>query len=124
MKKKNFIRKILDNFQARVKGVWRWLPAIIWMLLIFYGSSQVKVSVAGNFWLNFFFFKTLHIIEYGTLYFLFYAANKNKKLSIILAFLYALTDEFHQTFISTREGRFRDIFIDSLGISASWYLTR
>jgi len=32
-----------------------------------------------------------------------------------LTVLYALTDEYHQTFVPTREGTFRDVFIDATG---------
>lgn len=32
-----------------------------------------------------------------------------------ICFLYAMSDEFHQTFIPGRSGEFRDVMIDSLG---------
>lgn len=37
-------------------------------------------------------------------------------ISIILSFLYACTDEYHQTFITNRSGQYLDIFIDFIGI--------
>ena len=36
-----------------------------------------------------------------------------------VAVLYAATDEFHQTFVPTREGCLRDVFIDSTGAIAA-----
>lgn len=36
-------------------------------------------------------------------------------LSLILAFLYACSDEIHQRFVSGRSGEFRDVCIDSCG---------
>ena len=48
-------------------------------------------------------------------------------ISIIIAFLYACTDEYHQTFINGRTGQFSDVLIDSIGallgciIFTFWY---
>ena len=104
-----------------------WLPAIIWMGIIFYFSSRLNTSVTGEFLFDFIFFKSLHMIEYATLYFLlfrgFYSLN-NKRITnndkflfpIILSVLYAFSDEIHQTFVPTREGKIRDVFIDTAGI--------
>lgn len=36
-------------------------------------------------------------------------------LSVIVVFLYACTDEYHQTFVTGRSGEFRDVLIDTLG---------
>lgn len=36
-------------------------------------------------------------------------------LTISLCFIYSLTDEYHQTFISNRTGRFSDCLIDTTG---------
>lgn len=36
-------------------------------------------------------------------------------ISIIVCFLYACTDEYHQTFVSGRTGQFSDIIIDCVG---------
>ncbi len=36
-------------------------------------------------------------------------------LAIIIVFLYAATDEFHQLFISGRSGQFTDVLIDTCG---------
>lgn len=42
-----------------------------------------------------------------------------KRLFIVILFgmLYACSDEFHQLFVSARSGSFRDVFIDTLGIT-------
>lgn len=41
---------------------------------------------------------------------------KNKYfITIIICFLYAITDEYHQTFISGRTGQFSDVLIDTIG---------
>ena len=41
--------------------------------------------------------------------------NQKIVYSLIFCILYAITDEFHQTFIPGRSGKIIDIFIDSLG---------
>lgn len=104
-----------------------WIPPFIWMLLIYLLSSRERTIVSDQYILNFVFFKLLHVVEYAFLYFLLFRATnsiKDKKvttkdrfiLPIFISILYALSDEIHQTFVPTREGRIRDVFIDTLGI--------
>lgn len=104
-----------------------WLPAVFWMILIFYFSSRPSTNVSDVYTLNFVFFKTLHVIEYAILYFLLFCGfcfTRELKLSqkqififpILFAILYAVSDEIHQSFVPTREGRLRDVFIDIAGI--------
>ena len=38
-------------------------------------------------------------------------------ISILLCFIYASTDEYHQTFINGRTGQFSDVIIDTIGAS-------
>ena len=49
-------------------------------------------------------------------------------LALGLAFAFAASDEFHQTFVPSREGRVGDVFIDSagaaLGVGAIWLFGR
>ncbi len=66
------------------------------------------------------------------MYFLIFRAFFNleleKKKIFIIAFVisvaYAVSDEFHQTFVPTREGKLRDIFIDLAGISIMYIYIR
>jgi VanZ family protein len=105
-----------------------WLPAALWMLLIFIMSSRPTVHASAIDWQDFFIKKTAHFIEYFILNLLFLYSlkkttfQKNPQLiftALILTILYAISDEFHQTFVSGREGRPRDVFIDSFGASVS-----
>jgi len=103
-----------------------WLPAVIWMSIIFYFSSRTRTVVSESYLLSFIFFKTLHVIEYAALYFLifrgFYLSEskipiaKKCLFALIISVIYAASDELHQTLVPTREGRIRDVFIDSLSI--------
>ncbi len=97
------------------------------MGLIFTGSSQTKTQVSNFYWVNFVVFKSLHIIEYALLFFLWFRAIyysfpqiKNINFCFFIAFLltiiYSGTDEFHQLFVISRSGSYKDILIDTLGI--------
>ena len=44
-----------------------------------------------------------------------YSLLKCNIISVIFCFIYACTDEFHQTFVSGRTGQFLDTLVDSLG---------
>ena len=104
-----------------------WFPPVIWMVTIFFFSSRLSTEVTGEFVVDFIFFKSLHLIEYAILYFFLFRAFfsiNNQQLSInykfflplILSLIYAVSDEIHQTFVPTREGKIRDVLIGSSGI--------
>jgi VanZ family protein len=72
--------------------------------------------------------KCAHLTEYALLAWMFWhALRKPQKpelrpwswreanLSIMLVALYAATDEFHQHFVPSREGKFSDVLIDTIG---------
>ena len=113
-----------------MKRMYAWFPVLLWMSVIFLLSSRSRVQVSEEETVNFIVFKTLHIIEFAILYGLSYRAiryersNDSKSVWYFVAFvisvLYAGSDEIHQTFIPTREGRARDVIIDSVGIISSW----
>lgn len=97
------------------------------MGLIFFLSSFHKLQASPVSWQDFIVRKSAHFLEYAILYFLFYRALKNMtkfpireilSIAFALTFLYALTDEYHQTFIDGRTGKFFDIGVDSLGAVA------
>ena len=102
-----------------------WLPALVWMGVIF-GFSAWPINHEAQFsWLDFIIKKTAHVTEYAILYFLVYRAwsNQGKSAttkifiaSLVLSFFYALSDEWHQTLTPGREGKLRDVGFDSLGM--------
>ena len=67
--------------------------------------------------------KCMHATEYLVLsLLLIMALNVNKKkisheylIVIIICFIYACTDEYHQLFINGRTGQFTDVLIDTFG---------
>ena len=106
-----------------------WLPPVLWALLIFFSSSRPTVVVSEIYWPDFFIKKTGHMVVYGILFFLIYRALKNTTeksfltiafTALIFTFLYAASDEYHQTFILGRTGTLRDIIIDSFGAGLAW----
>jgi len=118
-----------------------WILVIGWMMIIFIFSSQVAGvsnennkfvehifnllgldlnSIFGNL-SDFIVRKTGHFSEYFILYVLLYRAiNKKKEInfkvfisSLLIVFLYACSDEFHQAFVPGRGPAFRDVLIDT-----------
>lgn len=116
------VKRIITKYQTLF--IFFWLPIILWMGLIYFLSSFHKLQASPVGWQDFILRKTAHFTEYAILNVLFFRTFRNttkldltKRLlwSFILTFLYALSDEFHQTFVSGRTGRPFDIGIDSLG---------
>lgn len=98
-----------------MKIIISWLPAILWMCVIFYFSSQPtnQVDISGTS--RFLFFKSLHLLEYSILFLAYLWATKSKKNSFILLLIFAISDEYHQIFTATRTPRLTDVGIDFLG---------
>lgn len=108
-----------------------WLPVFLWMGIIFFLSSRHSVSVSEEYFINFLFFKSLHLIEYAVLYTLMLRAayrnssERQKKSAYLRAYiitvLYAATDELHQAFVPSRTPKPRDVIIDAIGAGIVWY---
>lgn len=124
------------------KKLYRWLPVILWMMMIFIFSSQNgSESEHNNRFLvdllnhlhihldqllgsntDFYVRKSAHMTEYFILFLLLYRAfGREQKpaarllMSLAIVFLYACTDEYHQSFIPGRGPSFRDVMIDTSG---------
>src|SRR5690349_8246654 len=76
----------------------------------------------------FFLRKCAHLTEYALLALLLWRALRqpvrkdprpwrwaDARLAVFIVALYAATDEFHQLFVPTREGRVSDVMIDTVG---------
>lgn len=90
-------------------------------------SAPTKAVRQGfsNWWDHewFWIVKGWHFTEYAILCALLYRALKRPWLALIIAALFAASDEFHQTFIPDRGGNVRDVLIDSSGAVAGLLLT-
>jgi VanZ family protein len=136
-----------------------WFPVVIWMGIIFWGSTDALSSeqtsrFLGPFlrWLapgitteaighvQFVARKGVHLTVYAILCILslraFSASGLANRLGIApwlaawqLAFLYAISDELHQSMVPSRQGSALDVFIDAAGAAlaiwlAEWYRRR
>lgn len=127
---------------AKNKKIIVWLPAIMWMGVIFYLSHQPSdtsselssgvtelilrfLSSSIPFDINienfhFYIRKSAHFTAYMilgilVLFALQPATLKISLVTLVICIFYAISDEFHQLFIPGRSGELRDVFIDSLG---------
>lgn len=110
--------------------IYYWLPPLVWMGIIYYMSSQKSIGMTHDKTGDFVVFKSLHMVEYAFLFFLLYRAFSSIKIRaqflypFFVAVLYSATDEFHQLYISTRQGAFRDILFDIGGMIVMYGIIR
>jgi VanZ family protein len=134
----------------------RYGPLVVWAILIFIGSGSVlsaeHTSVLIRFvkwlypsaspdflaWLHFLVRKAGHLTEYAILATLAARAFRKSsqswlrqhwfKFALLLAMLYALADEFHQSFVPSRTASVYDSLIDSTGaliaLSVIWFVSK
>lgn len=134
--------KIADT--RKYNRVWRYLPLLIWMGFIFFASGDAMSASNTSrilrpllMWfypsltdenyrvVQFFIRKFAHFSEYALLALLaaraFIGSSKNVLRShwflsaLLLVVIYALSDEFRQSFVSTRTGSIYDSMIDTAG---------
>ncbi len=119
----------------------RWVPVILWMMLIFVGSTDLLSSGrTSRFigpvlrWLKpdvteeqirfvqMIVRKTGHLTEYAILAALILRALRDMedrrhalRVALLLSIAYAASDELHQSFVATRQGSVWDVVIDAVG---------
>ena len=121
------------------KKIFNIILLILWMLVIFYlssnngvESSNVSMEVTTTInqeiqikdiaMMEKVIRKMAHVIEFGILVVLCFNVLKDYKvkhiyyLSFLISFLYACFDEWHQLFIDGRSGEVLDVIIDTSGI--------
>jgi VanZ family protein len=104
----------------RNRALLRALAPLALMGVIFYFSAQ---PAAGHHaWWVIIFRKLGHITGYALLTALWAWAlqgvvKRPVLIAVSIAFAYACTDEFHQTFVHGREGTPRDVGIDAIGMA-------
>ena len=102
-----------------------WLPPVVLMGVIFAFSAQPSLD-SGLGVIDLIGRKLIHFAEYALLCFLWWrplATVTTPRRAALYAFLiasgYALTDEFHQSFVEGRHGTPVDWLIDSAGAAAA-----
>lgn len=133
-----------------------WMPVILWMVVIFAASTDLgsaehtsrflipflqwihpAISWRTIMQIEFLIRKAAHLTEYAVLAILLLRAlrtgaremfARHAVLVLVLAALYAATDEFHQTFIPSRTPSPRDVMIDTcgaaVGLAIYWTLRK
>ncbi len=100
----------------------RWVPALLMMTAIFVLSAlpSSKVPTFGEY--DIYFKKMGHAIGYGLLGVAYYYALPTGlprfvrwSMALALSLGFAVSDEFHQSFVSGRTASVRDVAIDGLG---------
>lgn len=124
-----------ENKHNRILCIMLWILTVLCMAAIFYFSSQPAVQSSGQSSAvtlllqrlfhteaitNHMVRKTAHFIEFAGLGFLTtcsaYVSFNKMYLGIVIASLYAATDEIHQIFVDGRSCQLTDWMLDTVGI--------
>lgn len=105
-----------------------WLPAILLMALIFLASSIPGKVIRDTGFDK----ELLHINAHFFLFFMlfvgYFKATKSLDVSLVMQFLYAVFDEYHQKYVPLRSASMNDIAVDLIaGVVAGliiWKLLR
>ena len=97
--------------------------AIIWMGLIFWLSQQPALPSLPDSLLDLISKKLGHFFAYAILMALWWGAIRPLQpttgraliLAFIITLLYAISDEWHQTFVPNRSGQVADVLVDAAG---------
>ncbi len=101
----------------------RWGPALGIMLIIFLFSSQAKGTLPDFGGADFGVKKFSHAFIYALLAIAMLwgvrdsrpVAWRHVAAAFVLTVLYAMTDEYHQTFVAGRDGQLFDVGVDAVG---------
>ncbi|MEW6558145.1 MAG: VanZ family protein [Elusimicrobiota bacterium] len=113
-----------------MKFVKLWLPVFVWGYIIYYLSDIPGLKTGLGVW-DLILRKGAHITEYFILAILLVRAfRKSFRLPFVflifwpavISFLYAVSDEYHQSLIKNRCGSVWDVLVDTVGISLVVFL--
>jgi VanZ family protein len=105
----------------------RWLPALVMMLLISFVSAQPSSRLPNFDWADTLVKKSGHAIGYALLSSLYWRAfdfkENKRRVAWLLALLYGIVDEFHQSFVPGRHPSILDVILfDNAGAMISLWL--
>ena len=113
-----------------MKFIKLWLPVFVWGYIIYYLSDIPGLGTGLGVW-DLILRKGAHITEYFILTILLVRAfRRSFRMSFaflifwpsVISFLYAVSDEYHQSFIKNRCGTSWDVLVDTVGILIVVYL--
>ena len=112
----------------RNRALVRSIAPLLLMGVIFYLSAQS--STGEHAWWDVIFRKLGHVTGYALLTTLWWWAlrgvtSRPLLIAVGIAFAYACTDEFHQSFVHGRTGTPVDVGVDAIGMAiAAWLISR
>jgi len=118
----------LNRVNMKKVKIWEWIPALVVMGMIFWFSAQPGDELPVFSWADKIVKKSGHMIGYALLAFWYWYAlglqSNRRWFAWLLAILYAITDEYHQSFVPYRGPSIWDVLIfDNLGALISIWLT-
>jgi VanZ family protein len=120
---------LFDTFRLKMRIVQlrKLLPSLLVMGLIFWFSSQPSANLPNFDWADKALKKGGHMLGYAMLSLSYWYAldmKPNKRwIAWLCAILYAVTDEYHQSFVTSRYPSAWDVFVfDNLGALISMWL--
>lgn len=130
-----FLKPIFVRQPFWLRVVLVYAPALLWAGMIFWFSSQSNLPKLQEPTLEWLWKKLAHFLVYGALYFWLWWGTgwlQPKRLHsvsltlqlLLLVLLYAVSDEYHQSFTANRTPAGLDIGIDLLGGMSSAILLR
>jgi VanZ family protein len=107
-----------------------WLPALVWMGLIFFLSAQPTLPGFHERWLNKLLSNGGHFGVYAVLALLCWRITRRGRwdgrvalaIAFVCAVLYGLSDECHQSFVPGRDPDVLDLAVDALGAAVALVL--
>jgi VanZ family protein len=102
----------------------KWLPTVLMMLIIFLVSARSSSELPDFGWADALIKKSGHMVGYALLALFSWRAQDLKKekcwVAWLIAIVYAVTDEFHQSFVPGRHPSIWDVLIfDNMGALVS-----
>ena len=101
----------------------RYAPPLLLMAVIFFLSAQPDLNTGLGTW-DLVGRKIVHATAYGTLWLLWWRALGRTAPAVAITLLYAISDEYHQTFVHGRHGSPVDVLIDAVGVAIAIALVR
>jgi hypothetical protein len=111
-----------------IRPLFRWVPAVVMMGLIFLASSTPASHLPYFGAIDLLVKKGGHAIGYALLGLAYFHALPGRLsvpyravMALLMAVLFSLSDEFHQSFVEGRTSTLRDVLIDTGGASLALF---